>query len=93
MTNVFLQISAYKLAQDQWNVQQNDDVQRGFRCGGQVSGVINGHYILSDANFKMNSTLYNCCVIDYFRHGFIEKRAESLSEKDLLEVYSQAGLI
>ena len=37
--------------------------------------------------------MYNCCVIDYFRHGFIEKRAESLSENDLLEVYSQVGLI
>ena len=87
-----MQISAYKLAQDQWNVQQNDDVQRGFRCGGQVSGVINEHHILSDANFQMNSALYKCCEIDYFRHGFIEKRAESLSEKDLLEVYSQVGL-
>ena len=63
MTNFFLQISAYKLAQDQWNVQQNDDVQRGFRCGGQVSGVINGHYILSDANFKMNHGKTLHCTI------------------------------
>ena len=63
MTNVFLQISAYKLAQDQWNVQQNDDVQRGFRCGGQVSGVINEHYILSDANFKMNQGMTLQCTI------------------------------
>ena len=37
--------------------------------------------------------MFKYCVIDYFRHGFIEKRAESLSEMDLLEVYSQVGLI